>query len=461
MQVSGVLLDTMSIQRYIFSTNRLKENLGASYLVEDIYDSQLKEALKELFSIDDGFLKKWENQPHNMLIINNSSPVEIAYIGGGNAMLLFKDQDTAKAFVKKWTARILVTAPGIIPAAAIGEFDIEGATDTKFKHARDALFKKLRENKNKCIPQTVVPSHGISAECSHTGYSMQIWCDKLPKDEQNYISSVSNAKITAAEGAKKRLERLLEEIDLSSQYTFTDQLDKLGQQRGEESHIAIVHIDGNNMGDRFKQQETLKGLRELSRTVKQATENAFKELIKDITRHFHALENGFRISHEHGRKILPIRPIIIGGDDITFVCDARLGVYLAKLFIEKFQNKKVSDNNHLSACAGVAITKTKYPFYQGYWLAEDLLKSAKDARAKDKDNGSWIDFQLVYGRLSGGINDIRKKYYETSQGKLYMRPYKITDLDEWLKGVRELKTKKKWKRKIPSFKDYGTERGIV
>jgi hypothetical protein len=62
-QVYGVLLDTVSIQRYIFSTNNLKENIGASRIVEDIYDSHLKEAIKKLFSFsDDSYYKAWEKR---------------------------------------------------------------------------------------------------------------------------------------------------------------------------------------------------------------------------------------------------------------------------------------------------------------------------------------------------------------------------------------------------------------
>jgi predicted DNA-binding ribbon-helix-helix protein len=48
-QVYGVLLDTVSIQRYIFSTNNLKENIGASRIVEDIYDSHLRRGNQSSF----------------------------------------------------------------------------------------------------------------------------------------------------------------------------------------------------------------------------------------------------------------------------------------------------------------------------------------------------------------------------------------------------------------------------
>jgi hypothetical protein len=36
--LAAVIIDTVSIQSYIFSSNKLKENVGASYLVKKIYE---------------------------------------------------------------------------------------------------------------------------------------------------------------------------------------------------------------------------------------------------------------------------------------------------------------------------------------------------------------------------------------------------------------------------------------
>jgi hypothetical protein len=139
------------------------------------------------------------------------------------------------------------------------------------------------------------------------------------------------------------------------------------------------------------------------------------------------------------KTILPLRPIIIGGDDITFVSEGRLGIWLAKIFLEEFQKQQVSDGKPLTACAGVAITKAKYPFYRGYKLSEDLTRSAKDARKKANDNGSWIDFHIAYGGFSGELKEIRENHYKTPLVNLVLRPYKIDDLNELLKGVANLK----------------------
>jgi len=63
MEVTAVLIDTVSIQKFIFSSNRLKENLGASYLVEQIYQGMLTQALEEVFGHSPGgnVLDKWDS----------------------------------------------------------------------------------------------------------------------------------------------------------------------------------------------------------------------------------------------------------------------------------------------------------------------------------------------------------------------------------------------------------------
>jgi len=432
-QVYAVLLDTVSIQGYIFSTNNLKENIGASRIVENIYDSHLKEVIKKLFAVsNDDYYNAWEENPKKKAILEDSSHFEIGYIGGGNALLFFKEEKMAKEFIKRWSMRLLIHCPGLISACAMGKIDFND-----FSKSLKKLFKQLAENKSSFVPQTVIRRYGITAECPNTGYSAELWCEKLP--EEKYVSSVSNAKIMGAEEANKKLQGILQDYGLADKYTFTDEIDKLGQTKKEDSHIAIVHIDGNDMGKRFQSQNDLLGLRRLSSSVRKAALNTFIEMLKGVVEN---IENGklekegIELQKEKRKTILPLRPIVIGGDDITFVSEGRLGIWLAKIFLEEFQRQDVSDGEPLTACAGVAITKTKYPFYRGYKLSEDLTRSAKDARKNARDNGSWIDFHIAYGGFSGELKEIREYHYRTPSGDdLFLRPYKITDLDELLMRI--------------------------
>ena len=461
MTVHAVLIDTVSIQRYIFGSNKLKENIGASYLIQEVYESYLHKVVNCIFPSENINFNAWKEKPDKYLIEDTNILFEIGYIGGGNALLFFKDGNRAREFIERWTTTLLVETPGIVTAVACSEFNLND-----FQLENKKLFDKLQENKYRFIPQTVIPRHGITAECSHTGYSMDIWNEKEVEEEQDYVSSVAYAKIYASQEAEATeiLEEKFEK-ELKGKYCFTDQLDELGQLKGEDSHIAIVHIDGNGMGERFMNTESLEAIRNLSHTVKFATEESFAILLKEIASRFSHIKDTlgydtpdkktkFPKVKKNGKEmeIIPLRPIIIGGDDITFVCDGRLGVYFAKIFLEAFAEQKVSDNEGLSACAGVAITKTKYPFYRGYELSEQLCKNAKERRKQEEDKGSWIDFYVAYGGFSGTLDEIRASHYRAVQGNLIFGPYKIGNhnkygFDMLIKNIKDLKDREKgWPR---------------
>lgn len=444
----GVILDTVSIQQYIFSTNSLKENLGASYLVDkEVYGRILKEASKAIFSyLDDSIFGDWERDPEK-IAINNGAEFEIGYIGGGNAFILFKEENKAQAFVKEWSKRLLVECPGLIPSSAIGQIDFNN-----FSESLKKLFKQMSNNKAEFVPQTMLPRHGITADCRRTGYSREIWCEKLPAEDQDYISSVSNAKIEASKLTNKTHNELLGQY--RDRFTFTDELEKLGQLKNKDSHIAIVHIDGNDMGNRFKGQDSLTNLRKLSRSVRDATKRAFQKMLSKLIEKIPEMNNNdFKLAREDDRTILPLRPIIIGGDDVTFVSEGRLGIWLAKVFLEAFEHEQVSDGKPLTACAGIAITKTKYPFYRGYELSEDITKKAKEERHNSKDTGSWLDFHLSSGGFSGPLSEIRERQYKTTEYNILMRPYRLSDFKELIRGVAELKSKdEKGKARFPRSK---------
>ena len=345
MALIAVLCDIVSIQKYIFASNRLKENLGASHIIkEKIYNDFLKRALSLISGAGDmdGILQKWRNKDNTP--IYNGDDFGIGYKGGGNALLFFREKPAAEKFIREWTKLLLVETPGLQTAVALKEnFDV----DNRFESSVEEIHRVLRENKNRFHPVTLPYKFGITADCLLSQNSAEIWYEK----DKRYISSHSYVKLSCAGGAINFLRNLCKD-ELGDKFTFTDEIHKLGQREGEENYIAVVHIDGNFMGERFKRCKTLSEIRSLSISVADATEKAFKELASHIIRLIEnekiSEDNGFAITEEGGRKILPVRPIIIGGDDITFVCDGRLGVHFAEKFIE-FLKK---EDETLSACAG-------------------------------------------------------------------------------------------------------------
>lgn len=411
---TAILFDTMSIQQYVFGSNKLKDNLGASYIVEHIYEY---------------LEKKSEDNPKD---------IEIGYVGGGNALVFTTSKDKAKEIVEEYTTELLYLFPGVSLAVAIKENFRND--EINYSHDIKELFKILAENKGKYMPVNTISSHGITDICRFSSLSVE----KIDK-YGNLISSSTASKRIHEKIARDQEEELLKEANLDN-YCFPDELDDLGQKKGEDSHIAIVHIDGNGFGEVFRNLRSVNATKELSDQVKYAVRSAFLHTLKEYKTYKTELESNLTLQFckkEDGiKKILPIRPIVLGGDDVTFVCHGKLGIWFAEKFMEDFNSNTFTDVDckveQFSCCAGIAIVKTKYPFYRAYQLAEDLCSSAK--KLNKEKGGNWIDFQFAYSGLGNTLEEVRKLYYQDLSGinKLHKRPYCIDNLS-YVHSFKELK----------------------
>ena len=199
--IYAVLLEVSSIQQYVFGSNKLKENFGASYLVENIFEENLKKALDiQNPGLED--FDGWKRKPERISILDQDVESEVGYIGGGNALLFFKNKKNAINTGKEWSKDLLVNAPGLRPSIAIDEIDVSAFDDNKkFQAELSKLFNKLRENKLGYQPQTTFSRHGITAECHHTGLSAEFF----DKDENGYVSSVAMEKMKSSQAATDKL----------------------------------------------------------------------------------------------------------------------------------------------------------------------------------------------------------------------------------------------------------------
>ena len=101
-------VDTAGIQSYIFGSNRLKENIGASYLVKQATEDWAFDALKAAapnHNVRNGTL---QNGPK---IENDGLDAEVLYAGGGNFIVLFRTPESAQAFTRTLSKKVLMDAP--------------------------------------------------------------------------------------------------------------------------------------------------------------------------------------------------------------------------------------------------------------------------------------------------------------------------------------------------------------
>lgn len=439
------VVDVTGTQKYIFGTNKLRENIGASEIVAQATDDWV----------------------HGLVSKKN-----VIYCGGGNALLLFDDLPEARDFARVYTKKLLQEAPNLdIVIKHSAEFGFEKA-DANYKCLQDVYDETLSAlNEKKANRQISAPLAGlaVSAQCVSTGGVASFDPLVLAKGEdgdnalrdkyqEKHISAESFSKIATADKATARLRNeIFNGIDLAD-LKIPRELDHLGRTEGEASFIAVVHTDGNGMGDRIKEHgktatsndEWIKKMRELSASIHKTNLDALKATLKVLRAHIikndkniWVFENGngdsFELSFDKKKtkQFFPLRPLIFGGDDLTFVCDGRIALAITAFYLKELMRKKgngdfvykLNDRKPLYVRAGIAIVKSHYPFSRAYELAEDLAKSAKERLAeidKDKKKVYTLDWHVAMSGLFGSIKEIREREYITPLGgNLNMRPLSL------------------------------------
>jgi hypothetical protein len=446
------ILDTTGIQSYIFNSNRLRENIGASYLISQATgdldpdtDDWVKKKLGKL-----GVPKNRQQEP----IKDSGLNAELVYAGGGNAMLLFKSMDIAKDFTRQLSRHILEHAPELNLVAAHCEFDWDN--DCLYEKVEKLQTEELEKKKRARIPSSPLLGLGVTAFCNSTQLpavtTNERYIKEIDEEDICLVSRETEAKLKqvsskheepANQALKKRFADVLNQTD----YQFPYRMDHLGRSRGESSYYAVIHADGNGMGERFKEYgknsrdnlEYVNRMRGLSNSVNQASLAAVKKVVNVLINSIDSdgkVMGKFPIFTQDGKPYLPFRPLVYGGDDVTFVCDGRLGLALAAIYLQALQEPLLDDGKQMTACAGVCIVKSHYPFARAYALSEALCNNAKKFTREQKQQWgkefSGIDWHIAASGLFGTIGDIRQREYQVYTGELTMRPVLIQEEEnEW------------------------------
>lgn len=461
------IIDSTGIQEYIFGSNKLKENIGASHLLVQVSRDWLYGALEQIapgahnFGSDAGIAKKPLEDDKNQY-------VEVIYSGGGNVVMLSQSETIAKDVVRALSRALLEHAPGLEITAAhqpLVAADTIGGPGGVYNNLLRAL-NRAKQQRRRSAPQLGL---GVTLECRATGLPAVYYDD----EENRPISSDIQAKLDAVKPANKRLER--EFGDIYQQYAFGLDFDDFGRSRDDSSYIAVIHADGNSMGRRFERlvaqfgsaernRACLNALRDLSQAVETSASEALEDALRQLNQSLKTdrqsvLDQRMRdftadLKPKKGtsKTIFPVRPLVFGGDDLTLVCDGRLGLALAAVYLKSFHTHttehfadlfrgqefaflsdqtKAEARKPAHACAGVAIVKAHYPFARAYTLSEALCNNAKTA-LRDQQRGdssapdaSAIDWHFAATGINAELGELRKRQYHVEVGDLTMRPISI------------------------------------
>jgi hypothetical protein len=469
MAITVTVLDTAGIQPFIFASNVLRENVGASEIVHRATRLWAFEELKKELSargipnnhnIDtDKSHKDKVCDMYTGAFEVDSGPgkhgAEVLYAGGGNTIILFQgdvspegedaSRRLAQAFVYRLSARMLQEAPGLNLYAAHSQYTWE---DTKaLPTVVDDTIKELGRVKGRDLGSQPALGWPVTVACTSTGLPAN---GTHPDTEgKNGAASRANRQVKlkweSSEQADERLRAIFPDIGSGGEFDWTNNFETLANlPERNDSYIAVVHADGNGMGARIKRltdefadrpnkpREYINEMRMLSCNVQETAQNALKRTITALISHLADFDGPGPKQHPTVRtkdkvqKYLPLRPIVFGGDDVTLVCAGPWGLAIAQRYLQELEKERLSDNpdDKPYACAGVAIVKTHYPFAQAYSLSEELLKNSK-SRAKalvEDKRASALDWYYTTTGLSGDLDQMRQREYRVQTGPLNMTP---------------------------------------
>jgi hypothetical protein len=476
-----VLIETSGNQNYIFSTNRLRENVGASELTYRVGTQWTLEAVenqcgRKLWPEDgdsEQLRKNLLDQGLNPPIDQPEGlPVEVILATSGKALLLVKGREAGKKIVSRVTEKALKLAPGIDVCGVISEgFEWNQCQIGNLIRRVHGQFEETKAR----VPGPALRFQRLPvvAECASSGLPAREWHKPAKEDgmEEAPRSAVTLAKWDYRADYEDRMNRLLNRD--KSRLDFSK---NIGELEKLTDWIAIVHADGNGLGQIFLDfgkyagctdtREYLEQLKRFSLGLDLCTERAFKK----------ALDHWVAKAPEVWYK-LPLLPIVLGGDDVTVVCDGRAAIPFSVTFLNEFESETGRTTGHsaddqalydiiqkvatqalgtgrLSISAGISVVKPHYPFSGAYQLAEDLIQSAKQIKKvlKNPANGNpWpassIDFHIHYDTSGNDLDEIRRRLVSPDgKARLYGRPYVVSDLplllgeiETWPRG-REVAT---------------------
>ena len=406
-----IMLQTNSNQPFILSSPRLREQIGASFEIT-LLSHWVEEETKELLRLKELPSSFW---------VSDSS---------GKVIIRFRDTDgdpkeLAKRLIREVTLRALTDAPGLDVTGVFIEAS-SGPVDPADLKRLDREFSEYSLNRRPAaarFPQfpflergseSALPASASLGDLEFSQESLQ------PNnfDESSPLSLPSRVKRAFASTSRKRQvddvkERLAKQgKELKQEPEFDPTKLAAAFQDGEESEdaknmlssVGVVHSDGNGVGAIMRDlgsahnraQET--GVCVSADEVHTDPNDALQTFIMVVNKRLdQAVKDAIALSWYDVQKltpdtVVPIVPVLVGGDDVTVYTDGCYAIPFAEAYIRHYEELTEKDEllkqlavvagakkaGPLTASAGVAIVGRNFPFHIAYDLAEDLVSRGKE-----------------------------------------------------------------------------------
>ena len=481
-----VMLQTNSNQPFIFSSPRLREQIGASFEIT-LLSHWVEEKAKELLSL--------KELPTSFRVSDSSGKVIVRFTEAHG-----DPKDLAKRLIREVTLRALTDAPGLdvtgvfvkassntVCADDLQELDrvfLEYSLNRRPAAARFPQFPFLERGSESALPASPKLSEDDCREMRHyarktlnvplltdddTNFSPPTQTDQDAQDSLSLPSRVKRAWSRSArrlqlqevvsrwspddpETWPKEIERLNEDpFQLEGAFQDLPQAANSQDTLTSLSSVGVIHIDGNGVGAIMR--DLGEAFKKTNNTLDKLTKPPYLRMLNPCGKmpprfrshsgklpHFRSysrkpprfqwfiMEVNYRLddivkeaiarswadveylANDDDIDLVPVVPVLVGGDDVTVYTDGRYAIPFAEAFIRHYEDLTEKDGllsvlatlagapkkGPLTASAGVAIVGRNFPFHIAYDLAEGLVSRGKKlGKKKHEVPCSTIDFHVL------------------------------------------------------------------
>lgn len=369
-------IEARSLQQYVFASPRLCDMVGASEIINRACDQLPKLLLEKV----------------------GAPPGAVRFGAAGRTWIELHDEQQANAFMRLWGVLIDAFAPGLQMPAAMESY--QGAHSER--DAIDLVIESLKGRhawptlRTAELSPLVERSARTSHEAVGRGEHKEL-IDEVTRRQE----AVGKAENTTPGGIKP-----------PKKCSFPRDVSRIV---GDSGGLAVLHADGNGVGAVVQQlresaarenRREIDALAEFSRQLLKANLESVETGLQKVYAQFFATDDERQWAGE-----LPVRPLVIGGDDVTMLLRSDLALPFAQAYAQEFaRQSRDKVGQRLSVCTGIAVVRPNHPFRLAYAVAESLCDWAKK---RGKAVATPCPSLVAFHRLVADVGEEYEKILET------------------------------------------------
>ena len=535
-----VMLQTNSNQPFILSSPRLREQIGASFEIT-LLSRWVKREAKEILDTDDLPTSFWVSDSSGKVIVRFTGHGDEPKAKAKDLIRRVTLRALTDAPGLDVTGVFIEATSDTVCADDLQELDrvfLEYSLNRRPALARFPQFPFLERGSESALPASPKLSEDDCREMrryaretlnvplltdDNTNFSPPTQTDQ---DAQDSLSLPSRLKRAWSRSARRlQLQEVVSRWSPAAPDTWPKEIERLNEDPfqlegafqdlpqaansqgtlASLSSVGVIHIDGNGVGAIMRDLDTahtivkphLSSLESAFSEHKsdgpkanpcERSEDPFQWFIMEVNRRLdNVVKDAIALSWHKIQEltqetVVPIVPVLVGGDDVTVYTDGRYAIPFAETYIRHYERLTKDDDllsvlaivaggkkagaperDHfeiddyiiqepgpLTASAGVAIVGRNFPFHIAYDLAECLVSRGKKlGKKKGEVPCSTIDFHILRDTTVLDPDETRKEYKGRAQRPFlvgHYTPQRIGDAPTTSSTAGSPQTQDQWKQ---------------